>query len=540
MKIRFLLLTYLLGFICLITSNIFCEETIILPKPKYIKYKTGDFRITDDVKIVFASTGGDKLENIAKDLKKHIFDITGFDLNITELANIKDRTEKMLLITTNNSSLPEMFLPKEMEDIKLNELGKEGYLLEISENAVFCGVDEAGAFYAVQSFLQMLKYEHNAWSVPYSRIIDEPHFSIRGQHFDPARQFRNVELLKRYIEILARYKMNTIHIHFTDDQAWTLESKKYKLTVPGKFYTQDELNEIVSFAEQHFITVIPEIDMPGHCRALRKAYPELACQSSGKKRSSVICPGNEETYKFLEDIFAEFCPIFKGPYFHVGADEVETHEWQNCPICSKRISDENLSDEKELYFYFLKRVQEMLIKYNKKMVIWWEYFPQLDKWLDKDNTILQEWRGKAKENSVKEEFKIINSQWFPLYLSHNTSTPKEILEFNPVITKDIPENTLGIISCSWGDRKELTEDIVLLPRILAVAEKSWTDKTDSKEFNMRMAYHFLNILNQIPDKQQGKLDKKYINKCLKDITTDPKSNLASFKENIIKYIISQQ
>jgi hexosaminidase len=534
-RLIFILLSIL--FLCNFSSGV---EHLILPEPEFIEPAEGSMVINAKTRIVFVPSSGDRMKGTAKFLKKQIYETTGLKLKVGVLKNKVRKHENLLILASDITPVLETLLPENVKRDKLAELGREGYLLEISDNAVFYGKAGAGVFYAAQSFLQLLKYRDKTWSVPRLRILDRPRYPFRGQHFDPARQFRDVELLKKYIRILSRHKMNIMHIHFTDDQGWTLESKKYNLTLPGKFYTQKQLKKLVKYAREHFVTIVPEIDVPGHCGALRKAYPAVACQAGGTGWSQLVCAGKEETYSFFEDIFAELCPIFEGPYFHIGADEVPVGKWKHCQICSKRISDENLDGEEGLYFYFVDRIQRMLKKNNKRIIVWWEYLPRTIEKIDKD-IILHKWRRRWHEiipETIKSGFKVIDSSWHPLYLSHNTDTPADILNYNPLSIEGCPENTLGILSCSWGDRKEKTEDRVLLPRILAVAEKAWSGKSNSAEFNRRMTYHFTDIIEGIPEEHRGAVDSKYPRERLMRAITDPDDSLGFFKDNITSYIFT--
>lgn len=541
----------LLAFVIVITSSHAetAEDLLVIPKPRHIERGIGNFIISGKTRIGFPAMKECDLRNTAQFLSNEICRITGLSLGITQYKEKPKESGQLLMIACHPASLPNEFLSGKLDRDTMSKLDREGYFLEVSrERVVLYGASAAGAFYAAQTFLQLVNFDPDkGWSVPSVRILDQPAFSLRGQHFDLARRFRPAPLLKQFISLLARYKMNILHLHFTDDQSWTLESKKYKLTKPGKFYSQEELKDLVSFAEKHFVTIIPEIDLPGHSSALRGVNPRICCGGGG-----LICPGNEETYKFLEDIFAELCPIFKGPYFHTGGDEVYPDPTR-CPACSARLAEEHLSGQRGIYFYFFHRVEEILRKHGKRMIIWWaphsywEHYPRIcqepehgtiPSLLSKD-TILQKYQESGiTPTGLRTHIDIINSEWHPMYISHNKRTPLDILKFYPYVSLATPEKTLGIISCSWGDRDEPSEEIVLFPRVLAVAEKGWVDESEPEDFMRRLSYHFLDIVGQIPKEQRGRPEHMWAPTRLIHILTDPEHPLKRFKRNIFRYIVS--
>ena len=280
-------------------------------------------------------------------------------------------------------------------------MGAEGYRLEVTEKAVRIeAYQPAGLFYGVQTLRQLLPEEIEApdkqqaplggWTVPSVTIEDKPRFPWRGMLLDCGRHFMDKEFVKRYVDLLAYHKMNRLHWHLTEDQGWRIEIKKYpKLTevgawreyedgtVYGGFYTQDDVREIVAYAKSRFVTVVPEIEMPGHSVAALAAYPEFSCtggpfevETQWGVHKDVYCAGNDRTFKFLEDVLEEVMTLFDSPYIHIGGDECPKDRWKQCPKCQGRIKVEGLKDEHELQSYFIKRMERFLSSKGRRLIGW--------------------------------------------------------------------------------------------------------------------------------------------------------------------------
>ena len=297
---------------------------------------------------------------------------------------------------------------------------EEGYTLEVTKDKVTAKArTPQGLFYAMQSFLQLLPAEVEssttvdgmAWVAPCVNIQDAPRFGYRGVMLDPCRHFIPVENVKKHIDVLALFKINRLHWHLTEDQGWRIEIKKYpKLaeigskridgegTEYGGFYTQEEIKEIVAYAAERFITVVPELEIPGHELAAIAAYPELSCKGDSITpriiwgvEDIVMCPGKEETFRFLEDVIAEMIPLFPGTYFHIGGDECPKSSWKQCPLCQKRIREEGLKNEEELQSYVIRRIEKVLNGHGKRLIGWDEI---LEGGLAPSATVMS-WRGEA-------------------------------------------------------------------------------------------------------------------------------------------------
>ena len=278
------------------------------------------------------------------------------------------------------------------------EINEEGYRLDVTPQGVkIQAKTPQGVFYGMQSFLQLLPAEVESpsvvknieWSAPCVSIDDAPRFAYRGMMLDPCRHFIPVENVKKQLDVLSLFKINTFHWHLTDDQGWRIEIKKYpKLTEIGSkridgegteyggFYTQEEIKDIVAYAAERFITVIPELETPGHELAAISAYPELSCKGQPTTpriiwgvEDIVMCPGKEDMFKFLEDVVEEMVPLFPGTYFHIGGDECPKSSWKNCPACQARIkaeglkTDKNHTAEERLQSYVIQRMEKMLAKH---------------------------------------------------------------------------------------------------------------------------------------------------------------------------------
>ena len=425
----------------------------------------------------------------------------------------------------------------------------EGYKLAITpKRIVITAKSPAGFFYAVQTIRQLLPVqvenkklvEGLTLAVPACIIEDEPRFPYRGMHLDVSRHFFPVESIKKYIDILALHKINTFHWHLTDDQGWRIEIKKYpKLTETGAyrketvvghagrpplkfdgiryggFYTQEEVKEIVAYAKARFITVIPEIEMPGHAMAALASYPSLGCTGGPYEVNTkwgvmddVFCAGKEETFTFLEDVLTEVIDLFPGTYIHIGGDECPKARWQKCPLCQKRIREEGLKDEHELQSYFIRRIEKFLTSKGRKLIGWDEI---LEGGLAPEATVMS-WRGiKGGIAAAQLKHDVIMTPNTYVYLDYYQCEPQDqplaiggylplerVYSFNPVPADLTPEEQKYIIGFQgnvWAEYIATPEHMqyMAFPRAFAVAETAWTPdgKKDFEDFLAR-----LNVLKQ--------------------------------------------
>ncbi len=454
------------------------------------------------------------------------------------------------------------------------KMAEEGYRLTVTTHGVTIKAKTGkGAFYGMQSFLQLLpaeiespaKVAHVKWVAQCCDIQDAPRFGYRGFHTDPCRHFMSVEDLKKQLDIMAMFKINTLHFHLTEDQGWRIEIKKYpKLTsiggfrtegdgsIYGGFYTQEQIKDIVAYAAKRYITVIPEVDLPGHMMAAIAAYPELSCKGEQWTPRSVwgiedivMCPGKEKMFQFLDDVFKEMVPLFPGKYFHIGGDECPKVSWKNCPDCQKRIQDEGLqgddkhSAEEKLQSYVIKRVEKMLGKYGKKIIGWDEI---LEGGLSPDATVMS-WRGTQGgidavlqkhdaimtpgSNGLYLDYYQGDSKIEPVTISSSPTYLSKTYSYDPVPEKlkklGLEKHILGVQCNNWSEYmySNAKREYQMYPRALALAEIAWSpvNRKDFKDFARRVDANFVRLDEHkvryhipLPEQPNGSCDKVVITK----------------------------
>lgn len=327
-------------------------------------------------------------------------------------------------------------------------------------------------------------------------------YSYRSLHLDCARHFFTIETVKKVIEGISYADMNVLHWHLTDDHAWRIESKKYpKLhESSGWFYTQEQIREIIDYAKERGIDVIPEIDMPGHNLALLSVFPEYSCKGEkvtpAKARGiykTILCAGKEETYNFVEELLDEIIPLFDSKYFHIGGDEAPKDEWKECPHCNAKMKELGITSYEDLQGYFTSRVCELLKKHGKTPIVWNDAL--LASNLPED-VIVQYWtidHAKAMVPYVEKGGKWIYSDMFELYLDypHSMIPLKKVYDFEPHLYKYSMPGTDGLIgfeACTWTEHidneRKLCEHI--FPRVFALAERANGEHTDYESFKKRV------------------------------------------------------
>ena len=416
----------------------------------------------------------------------------------------------------------------------------EGYLLEVTKQGVNVTARTVqGLFYGMQTFMQLLpaeiesatKVDGIVWQAPLVSVKDAPRFGYRGIHLDPCRHFMPIENVKKYIDVLSLFKINRLHWHLTDDQGWRIEIKKYPKLQEiatkriegegfehGGYYTQEEIKEVVKYAADHFITVIPELELPGHEMAAIAAYPELSCKGEpGTPRiiwgveDIVMCPGKEDMFEFLEDVIDEMVPLFPGEYFHIGGDECPKISWKNCPRCQARIKAEGLQGDKEhsaeekLQSYVIQRMEKYLATKGKKIIGWDEI---LEGGLAPSATVMS-WRGEeggiaaAAMNHTVIMTPGGNGMYLDAYQGDPKIEPVTIGGYTPLEKTysydPVPDTLakmgkgnfiLGVQGNTWAEYMydEAKREYMIFPRIIAVAEIGWTnvDRKDYKDFERRI------------------------------------------------------
>ncbi|NOQ25278.1 MAG: family 20 glycosylhydrolase [Bacteroidales bacterium] len=488
-----------------------CEKTnteiSVIPKPLSIEVTNSSFKLNKNTTIVFQN-GNEGFETVALYLQDEIKKSHKLELKITRSDNQPSKNTILLL-----------------QDLK-SEFGKEDYSLVSTKKSVNISSSAPnGAFYGVQTLLQLIDINKVDGKIEFSHIIpgvrihDSPRFNWRGMHLDVCRHYNDKEFVKKYIDLIAMHKMNTFHWHLTEDQGWRIEIKKYpKLTeigsvrsetmieknwdefdgVPhGGFFTQEDIKEIVQYASDRFITIVPEIEMPGHSLAALAAYPEYGCtggpyevEKTWGVFDDVYCAGNNNTFEFLEDILAEVIELFPGEYIHVGGDECPKEEWKKCPKCQKRIKEEGLKDEFELQSYFIHRIEKFLIANNKKLIGWDEI---LEGGLAPEASVMS-WRGtEGGIKAAKMGHDVVMSPNNECYFDHYQGEPEnepfaigghtdlsEVYNYEPIpseLNAEEAKHILGAQANLWTEYISSPEHLeyMVLPRMSALSEVVWTE-----------------------------------------------------------------
>lgn len=417
----------------------------------------------------------------------------------------------------------------------------EGYRLQISpDSLVLVAREPAGLFYGVQTLVQLLadgqfyQPEKRCWNLPALRISDQPAFGYRGMHLDVSRHFFPKEFVMKCIDLMSAYKLNRFHWHLTDAAGWRIEIKKYpELTeraawrserdyltwwkgdrrymtrdsanAYGGFYTQDEIREVVAYAASKYVTVIPEIEMPGHSEEVLAVYPQLGC--TGKPyRNGEFCIGNEQAFEFVENVLAEVLELFPSEYIHVGGDEAAKAAWKKCPKCQKRIKDEGLKNEKELQSYMIRRVERFLSGRGRKLIGWDEI---LEGGLAPGAAVMS-WRGEQGGiEAARSGHAVVMTPgafcYFDSYQAEPQTQPYAIGGFTPCLktyayhpvpaelTEKEARYILGAQANLWTEYIPTTShaEYMLFPRLLALSEVVWTPvrKKDVESFKYRVGKH---------------------------------------------------
>jgi len=492
-------------------------NTSIIPAPNVYKVSGDSIRLNGQIKISFENN-----KYSPRELKTAQI----FESAINKNTSSKKSNIQVLFVTKNPSSSSK----------------KEAYKIIITSKKITVTGSEEGLFYAVQSLVQLLpnKIKNQEIKLPCVTLEDEPRYSYRGLHLDVCRHFFSVDVIKDFIAQMSYYKLNNFHWHLTDDQGWRIEIKKYpKLTEIGSkraqtlvgnkferspyffdgnpyggFYTQEQIKEVVKFAEDHYVNIIPEIEMPGHATAAVTAYPNLSCFPDRNYKvveswgvfEDIFCAGKEETFTFLEDVLTEVMALFPSKYIHIGGDECPKARWKECPNCQKRIKDLGLKNEHELQSYLTTRIEKFL-NANGRQILGWD--EMLEGGLA-PNAAVMSWRGESGGISAAKQkhFVIMNPEQV-LYLDYNQgyspqepltigrlTTVEKIYNYNPTpvdsLTVDEQKYIMGAQSNLWSEylTSPAKLNYMLYPRLFALAEITWTEP-QNKNYN-----HFM--LNQIP------------------------------------------
>jgi len=496
----------------------------IIPAPLSVKTMKGEFAISAKTNITVFPSNLEVLA-VAVFFANRIDSVAGFIIKPHVGEGLKTVPKNTILFSITNDA----------------SLGEEGYHLTVEKDRVLISANTAkGLFYGVQTMFQLLppqimspvKVEGIVLKMQAVKISDKPRFSYRGMHLDVGRHFMPVDFVKQYIDLLAMFKLNTFHWHLTEDQGWRIEIKKYpKLAhissmrdetivghaggtnktydgIPqGGYYTQDQIKDVVDYASKRFVTIIPEIEMPGHSQAVLAAYPQLSCTGGPFKVATtfgvfndVFCAGNDSTYIFLQDVLDEVMALFPSKYIHIGGDEAPKARWHECPKCQALMKAEGLKDEHELQSYFVKRIEKYVLSKGRKIIGWDEI---LEGGLAPEATVMS-WRGVAGGiAAAKQKHDVIMSANSNLYFDHYQADPeteplaiggylslKTVYGFEPIpaeLTPDEAKHIIGAQGQIWTEYMKTPGSVeyMLLPRLFALSEIDWSSKEQKNWYDFR-------------------------------------------------------
>ena len=486
--------------------SVSARELNILPQPTSVTIEAeGDYMVTAKSRIVAAEGLCNPAERFAEDMMRYF--------GAKKPMQISKRGKG---ITLNTDST----------------LHAEGYTMTISKEGInIVGGSEAGVYYALQTLRQIVVTNNGL--VPYGVIKDEPTFSYRGAHLDVCRHFMSVEEVKEYIDILAAHKLNRLHWHLTDDQGWRIEIKAYpELTEKGSirketlighglepkwwdgtphggFYTQEQIKEVVKYAEERYIVIVPEIEMPGHAQAALHAYPWLGCQEQEVDvwtmwgvTPEVLCAGKESTYTFLENVLSEVVELFPSELIHIGGDECPKDRWKVCEHCQAKMKSEGLENEEQLQGYLVTRIEKFLNTKGRRIIGWDEI---LEGGVTPSSTVMA-WRGAkigayAAEHGHEVVMTPLPICYFDFYQTESREGEglrigghinfEKVYSWDPLegISEEARKNIIGVQCNLWS---EYLKDIKmvegqLLPRLGALCEVQWAnDRRDESTIRRKM------------------------------------------------------
>ncbi|MFV8365782.1 beta-N-acetylhexosaminidase [Flavobacterium sp. XS1P27] len=465
-------------------AQITTEQLNLMPWPQNIKLSAGTFALSKNFKVNITGNPNPRIFIGTTNFLRRLDGRTGLFLEQSFLTKVNESPEAELQINCTRNG-----------KIEINE--DESYQLTITSNKIIINAaNDLGALHGLETLLQLLQNNNTSYYFPVVEISDSPRFTWRGLMIDAARHFQPVDVIKRNLDAMASMKMNVFHWHLADDQGWRIQLKNHpkltELASDGYFYTQEEIKNIVKYADERGILVIPEIDVPGHASALLTAYPEIGSKvGEGKityevQRNSGIFnatldPTNPKTYEILSSIFDEVCPLFPGSYFHIGGDENNGKEWNANPAIQQFKKENNLVNNHDLQTYFNMKLIPMLKKHNKKLMGWEEIMTEN---MSKD-AIIHAWRGtnegeeaggaliKAAKNGYNTV--LSNGYYIDLMLgleSHylNDPLPKKI-----ILTPEEKARILGGEAAMWSELvTPLNIDSRIWPRTAAIAERLWS------------------------------------------------------------------
>lgn len=497
MKKTILFISFFLVIFQLTAQQTILNPIQIIPQPNKITLSKGFFLLTNKTSIQFR--GGEEAESIAKKLAVMLSRSSGFQFQVS----------------TSGSAKSTIVFQLEKKQVA----PAESYTISVKSHQIIVAASSShGLFYGLQTLRQLFpaaieteNISPTSWTIPCVEIEDAPRYSYRGLHLDVSRHFFDKKFILKYIDMMAMYKFNTFHWHLTDDQGWRVEIKKYPLLTKisafrkecngdttGGYYTQEDIKEVVAYAKERFVAVIPEIEMPGHAVAVLASYPELSCSGGPFKVSptwgifhDVYCAGNDKTYEFIEGVLDEIVPLFPCKYIHIGGDECRKTRWERCIKCQEKMKTEGLPNEHKLQSYFVNRIEKYVQAKGKQIIGWDEI---LEGGVTQTATIMS-WRGmkggiEAAQSGNDVIMTPVDYCYFDYYqgveaeepaaFPHNKFLPlQKVYAFDPTPKELTPEQSryiLGGQANVWSEFIPTTAQVeyMVYPRALAMIECLWT------------------------------------------------------------------
>lgn len=483
----------------LVQLNVNAQSSVnITPEPAMTKINQGGFLLTKQTTII----GNSKTENSKKYLADYLL-----------------KFYKINLLTSNEKIKKGNIIEFQFEETDGNN---NQYHLIVTDNRIKIKGNAEGVFNGVQTLIQLIPINQKELRIQALEINDAPRFSYRGMHLDVGRHFFSVDFVKKYIDFLALHKFNTLHWHLTEDQGWRIEIKKYPLLTQtgscrnqtligpygtgqydGKkycgYYTQEQIKDIVKYAEARYINIIPEIEMPGHSMAALTSYPFLGCTKGPYKvmetwgvSDDVLCAGNDSSFNFLENVLDEVMQLFPSKLIHIGGDECPKERWRDCALCQKRMKENNLKNEHELQSYFISRIEKYLNSKGRNIIGWDEI---LEGGLAPNATVMS-WRGEEGGiAAAKSKHNAIMTPGTPVYFDHAQSknedsltnggynSLKMVYDFEPIpkeLNNEEAKYILGAQANMWTEYmdNERKVEYMLFPRMTALSEVLWSQKSN--------------------------------------------------------------
>jgi len=495
-----------------------------VPLPQTIQLSDSEPFILNDARGIAYPSATPELAKEAEFLASYIKEICGISLPINALPSQTDSRRRARVA-------PHLII-LHIDNALQQSLGAEGYSVSVSAKEInIKGASAAGVFYASQMLRKALPIvnEGEKITLPAADISDSPRFAYRGMLLDCARHFFSVDFVKHYIDLIALHQMNRFHWHLTDDQGWRIEIKRYPeltkigsqrtWTVLGKnsdvgdgtpyggFYTQEQIREVIAYAAERHITVIPEIDLPGHMMAALTAYPHLGCVGKGYEvghywgvYKDILCAGNPQTLEFLYGVFEEICQLFPSQIIHIGGDESPRVRWENCPKCQQTIKANHLKNEAELQGWMTNKISAFLAKKGRRIMGWDEL---LDTGVDQ-NAVIMSWRGaEPGASAAKRGHDVVMTPTTHAYFDYHQTkdiefeprliggcvTVEKVYSFEPVdasLSATDAKHILGVQANLWSEYITCNNlaEYQVLPRMAALSEVQWMQPSqkDYKQF----------------------------------------------------------